>query len=723
MVGSGGRTVPARRRTGRALALATGVAVATGAAVVAVDVAGAPSARAASLTSFDSCEELVGWYRDSALERVGAYGMDGAGGGMAVTEEGTLARSAAGAPAGAGADAAAAVGGTGAAVGSSGTGTNVQEDGVDEPSRLKLVDGLAYTLTERRLLVADTDSGSVLGTVDLGTGDPGPEGGDWRSSSELLVVGDRVVVLGSASLPGTAGTGAAAASLRVPVGVVPGWGTSTTTVTTVDVSDPTAPVVADRTEVEGGYVSARATGGTVRVVTTSGPTLALTDPWTLQQERSTAGLEVAPEPDAALVTEAEALNEQAVRDADATAWLPDLVTRDSDGAVVGTSPVPCGSVAHPAESAGPGTLTVLALDPAADEPLLGTTSVSADGSLVYASTDRLYVATTRGGWTWRTAEGWRTTTELHGFTTEGTSTDYLGSGSVDGWLLGSWALDAADGHLRVGTTSEGPAAAGSVPSAVPGAGDAASSAAPSTSSSVVVLRETTDGLVETGRVDGLGPGEQIRSLRWFDDLAVVVTFRQTDPLYTVDLSDPADPRVLGELKVTGYSGYLHPVGDDVLLGVGQAGEADGTLTGAKVETYDVRDLAAPGVLGQVVWPGTSSSTEWDSRLFAYLPERRTAVLPVDGYDEATDTFSAGLVAVALAEDGTPREAGRWDPADYGVTVALAADGETVVATREVIGTGDQAADGGRLALTVLAGDDLTPAVQVDLGPLYEPGPG
>ncbi len=682
--------------------------------------AGAPSAQAASLQRFGSCEELTGWYRDSALERVGAWGLDG-GGGMVAFDAAASAESAGGAAAPVADQAASRTGG---AVGSSGTGTNVQEEGVDEPSRVKLVDGLAYTLTEDRLLVVDTVAGTVRGSVDLGAG-AGAEDGRWFS--DLLLVGDRVVVLGSASLPAPAGSaapGGATGDLRVAPGLYPSYGAATTTMTTVDVSDPAAPAVLARTEVEGGYVSARADEGVVRVVTTASPVLPFVDPWLLQQERTGAlGQDVAlPEPDAATVAEAEDRNEQVVRDATAADWLPDLVSRDADGTVTGTEPVACGTVAHPGEQAGTGTLTVLTLDPAAGEPLLATTSVSADGSLVYASTDRLYVATTRGGWTWGPGSGEPVTTQLHGFATTAATTSYLGSGSVDGWLLGPWAMDATDGYLRVGTTEDSPLAAEDASAGAgqgPVGGADLSMPAPrsgSTSSSVVVLRETADGLAETGRADGLGPGELIRSLRWFDDLAVVVTFEQTDPLYTVDLSDPSAPRVLGELKVTGYSGYLHPVGDGVLLGVGQAGDEQGTLLGAKVETYDVGDLAAPGVLGQLVLPGSSSPVEWDSRFFAYLPDLRTAVLPLDSYDDTTGSYSSGLVAVALDDGGVPREAGRWTAADQGSTNALASGGGVVVVQRE---SWTMAADGlsetPLRTLVVLGAGDLAVRATVDLG--------
>ena len=80
-------------------------------------------------------------------------------------------------------------------------------------------------------------------------------------------------------------------------------------------------------------------------------------------------------------------------------------------------------------------------------------------------------------------------------------------------------------------------------------------------------------LVRLGSVGGMGKGEQIKAVRWFGDMAVVVTFRQTDPLYTLDLSVPQAPRVVGELKMPGFSAYLHPVGEWSDLGRWSIGDA------------------------------------------------------------------------------------------------------------------------------------------------------
>ncbi|SDC17133.1 Beta propeller domain-containing protein [Actinokineospora iranica] len=107
-----------------------------------------------------------------------------------------------------------------------------------------------------------------------------------------------------------------------------------------------------------------------------------------------------------------------------------------------------------------------------------------------------------------------------------------------------------------------------------------------------MLAQRGSALVRVGGVGGLGVGERIQSVRFLGPTAHVVTFRRTDPLCTVDLSDAANPRVTGALKITGYSAYLHPVADGRLLGVGQEATDEGRATGTQVSLFDTTGAEA-----------------------------------------------------------------------------------------------------------------------------------
>ena len=111
--------------------------------------------------------------------------------------------------------------------------------------------------------------------------------------------------------------------------------------------------------------------------------------------------------------------------------------------------------------------------------------------------------------------------------------------------------------------------------------------------SLVVLAERDGRLVQTGIADGLGKGEQIYSVRFIGARGYVVTFKQTDPLYSLDLSDPAKPAVTGELKITGYSAHLQPVGENRLIGIGQEADRNGMTKGTQISLFDVSDPARP----------------------------------------------------------------------------------------------------------------------------------
>ena len=133
-------------------------------------------------------------------------------------------------------------------------------------------------------------------------------------------------------------------------------------------------------------------------------------------------------------------------------------------------------------------------------------------------------------------------------------------------------------------------------------------------------------------------------MRFIGDRGYVVTFRQVDPLYVVDLGDPARPAVRGELKIPGFSSYLHPVGDDLLVGIGQSATAQGRTTGTQVSLFDVSDPRAPRRVAQREHDSDWSEAESDHHAVLWWPARHLLVVPVERW---SGVGPAALGAVGL----------------------------------------------------------------------------
>jgi hypothetical protein len=208
-------------------------------------------------------------------------------------------------------------------------------------------------------------------------------------------------------------------------------------------------------------------------------------------------------------------------------------------------------------------------------------------------------------------------------------------------MLSQFSFSEHEGNLRVATTVD--ESAGSV-------------------SQLTVL--AVDGLTEVGSVGDIGRGEELFAVRMLGDVGYAVTFEQTDPLFTIDLADPTNPVVVGELEIPGYSSYLHPISDELLLGIGQAGTADGVLTGTQVSLFDVSDPASPQRVQQYDVTGGSSEAEYDHRAFLYWPETGLAVLPISVYDYSAQVGGVfeGVLGLDVSEDAIT-EVGRIVNAD------------------------------------------------------------
>ncbi len=295
-----------------------------------------------------------------------------------------------------------------------------------------------------------------------------------------------------------------------------------------------------------------------------------------------------------------------------------------DGAPV----VPCEQVWHPTTPSEPTATLVATLEEGEGTGELApvaTAEIVGGGGLVHANAGALYVATPQ----WL-GDG-TSETSIHRFTLDELA--WTGSGRVPGTVMGQFALDETGGVLRVATTVDGPFGGGPI-TIEPGSGDStifeedAPLPPPPEQNDVdnlIVTLDTEGDLDELGRLAGLGhPGERIQGVRFAGDVAYVVTFLRTDPLYVIDLSDPAAPTATGELEIPGFSSYLHPVADGRVVGIGMAGTDDGTLTGAQAQLFDVGDPAAPAVLDAEPL-GDESEAGNEHRAFTDLGGGRFAV--------------------------------------------------------------------------------------------------
>ncbi|RZQ64689.1 beta-propeller domain-containing protein [Amycolatopsis suaedae] len=346
-------------------------------------------------------------------------------------------------------------------------------------------------------------------------------------------------------------------------------------------------------EVDGAYVAGRQTGNLARVVVRSTPQVP------------------ARTPDTAPIED----------------WLP-RYRLDTGGRVSEGSLVDCTRISHPDGYTASSMLTVLTFDLLGEIGRGDPVSIVADGNDVYATETSLYVAEQSAS---RVDRGNSFgDTGIHQFDiSQPGPPKHVASGRVDGLLLNQYAMSEHAGHLRVATTLSGER------------GDS--------ESAVTVLARRDNRLDTVGRVDGLGRGERIHGVRFVGPVGYVVTFRQTDPLYTVDLSDPARPRATGELKITGYSAYLHDVGNNRLIGVGQEADTSGRRLGTQVSLFDVADPAAPRRLAQHHVPDSGTEVESDPHAFLFWPKDNLVVVPLSS-TSATET-TGGAMVLRLGDGG------------------------------------------------------------------------
>jgi uncharacterized secreted protein with C-terminal beta-propeller domain len=557
-----------------AIFAALAVLVAAALATTAAPAGAAP--KAGRLISFRSCPDLLNYAKSHATPYVNAYGF-GRAVGVAV---GVGAKGAAPSVA---ASSAASADST-PQQGIDYSGTNVQEIGVDEPDIVKTNGNTLFAVAGNQLNAVDVGGSQpkLLGTLTLDSG--------W--SHELLLYGTHLLVLSRGGYWAEPLPAEPALMIRPQA--------SDSVLTEVDVSDPSSLKVVKTLTLDGAYVDARMVGSSVRIVSSSPMPLEL--PYVTPAGTTTSALAAA-----------KTANQAVVARSRVSAWLPSSRL----GKQAARPLVSCRDIRRPIGFSGLGMLTVLTVDLSQGLAPVDSVGVMTDGRIVYASPASLYVATEQ--WAYRPDPNAPTqiqsgaTTQIHKFDISNPAkTTYLGSGTVPGFLLSQWSLSEFQGVLRVVSTDT-PSWWGS---------------GPESQSYLTTLHEGNTGLVQVGQVGGLGQGERVYAVRMIGNDGYVVTFKQVDPLFTLDLSDPAHPAVLGELTIPGYSAYLHPVSDNLLLGIGQNVDPQtNEPTGTQVSLFDVSDLKNPTRLYSLPLGQGWSAAESDHHAFLYWPATGLVVVP------------------------------------------------------------------------------------------------
>ncbi len=541
------------------------------------------------------------------------------------------------------------------------TETNVQEAGVDEPDIIKTDGKFIYTTRGNELLIIKSwpaNETTIVGRHSLGSN---------GYASSLFLKGDRVALFSNVydnydyydeGQTDDSGEPREEKPER-PDNYRHFYGTR---ITILDVTDRSAPKVEKQLDIEGWMNNARMIDGKVYLVSNSYMNSPVNIWKWLDENKSDL-------PDSSW-TDDDALREQRKNQArpivkakiakeyakvDIKSLMPRARTTDGNGKTLSTTSIyECKDLYLPQQTTDLGLLNISSFDLNAPANI-ESTGLLANGWTVYASQQNLYVAMSSRSWWW----GWGGSTNeshIHKFELKkgAAKPAYMASGKVDGWLLNQFSMSEYDGHLRVATTdnqwdwNEG-------------TGERVESGG----NNIIVLKQQNNVLTETGSVRGLAPGEQVFAARMMGPKGYMVTFRQTDPLYTFDLSDHTKPKMLGELKINGYSSYIHPIANDSLLTIGMDADDEGRVKGVHLQIFDVKDMKNPTRSHQhlISTGGWSSHSEalYNHHAFTYDAKREILAVPVNIYEN--DTYFTGLIIFkANATDGI-QEIGRVSHAD------------------------------------------------------------
>tara|TARA_B100000945_G_scaffold318516_1_gene323555 strand:- start:17899 stop:20301 length:2403 start_codon:yes stop_codon:yes gene_type:complete len=479
------------------------------------------------------------------------------------------------------------------------SGTNNQESGVDEADFLKTDGYHIYMLNGQLLLIMGVPEFGEL-TLESNLTIEG-------TPTQMMIEGDRLVISSSIyywALPEDSELRKLMTEEVTVSDSVHDESYSYTKVqnlvkyTVVDITNRSSPVVEKELYIEGNYHTARMVDGTVRSVTHLWTYFdgirtwvdLPKDYWSEEDTDNRMGIWNES------VKQTILSNEQVISDLTLDDFVPHIY--EIRGEEIFTHPLTyeqCTEFSASSDSAGRGFTTIMTIQMLSDEVSLEVDHITSSWAHVYSSEDTLVLAepANDGWWFWRNSE-WEDATNIHSFDiSDANHTTYLASGRIDGTVNDQFSISEHDGAIRVASTSDNwwmwwriaetdengePVWSGPT-------------------NQVTILMDDGEGnLSQTGFLGDIAEGETIWSARFVGDRGYLVTFMNIDPLWVLDLSDPYNPIVLGELHVPGVSTYIHPVDENNLLTIGIAGGEDGLgldWSTTQVSLFDVSDTSSP----------------------------------------------------------------------------------------------------------------------------------
>jgi uncharacterized secreted protein with C-terminal beta-propeller domain len=521
--------------------------------------------------------------------------------------------------------------------------TNTQEAGVDEADLVETDGSFIYQVTGTQLSIVDArnaDQLSLASQTDLS---------DLGSINGAYLYEDQLTVISTIS-PWQYWYGGPS------FGFENRYSTPKVNVTILDVSNPSDVEIEETSLIDGRLLSSRAIGDQVYVVTRDsfglpGPKLnykeALPEIEPQPVESSTetfedVDIDLNKELDVDLdfdinldlddfllidlgtpVYETEEEYLERIKGEELELALPTFTTVDSDGQVLQEGLLsPANKTYKPLDKNTSNITSVSVFDVDDNQPGPKTsTGIMADYfNETYVSSENLYLLGNR----------WSGQQQTDILKVDLNPLEVVAEGNVPGRVLDQFAADEEGDYFRVATTT--------------GWGNNAGN-------NVYVLEQNGQSLDTVGSIEGIAPGETIHSARFEGDHGFLVTFRQVDPFYTLDLSDPKNPEVAGELKLPGFSEYLQVIdkGDKTqVLGIGRDSNSSGRLNDLKVTLFDATDFDDPEEVDSYIFDGRYSNSEaqWDHHAVGYYPEFDTLAIPFKGSD------GKGLKVFGVdAEDG------------------------------------------------------------------------